>query len=837
MTSTKIIIKFLHKSHFRFCVIIFFLMICHLAKSQNQLYVEQDGVLYRADYDNCELVKVVETNLWDVEPDQFYWADLSFDPDGNLYFIEGRGQVYHIDTITGILTPYLKFDNEPFQYLSGLTVDYKGVFYSIGGNGDVYVYDPVTAITTRSGPFSNNLTGRDITFYNGKLYFFTLTNPRVLLEVEIGEQQSFKEIMRLGVFGPAGLSTFADSCTSFFITGAASLVNPYSFGHIYPELDSIDFKCMGIYPKPNLGTSGSAYRHEHLASMPSVDIDLEETVINSVDPCTGEVEVRISASGGIDSILYSLGGERYSYDSVFVTRDTGWVELFVKDSRSCYWTDSLYLPPPPYIDIDSIVVRSTSCDQSGDGGVSIFASGGYGELSFALEDNDYGDHNVFDQLQQGEYSFSIKDSLGCVVDSSFSVLASPVPDVDISSQEEYCLMGDGAITVSIPDPLSSASFSIDGEDFQNDPAFDGLSAGHYTLFVNYTSECQFEFSFEVDRVLDTTYMHAVDSSCIYDQIEYDTLGLSNAFGCDSIVYMTYVPADFITVLSQSYDCQAQSAVIDSSYVAVSEGCDTLYVHNTLPAHNHDTFISIDTCSQSSVSDTTLTLTNIWGCDSLVHISYNTLPVHINTIDSVVCNHLPPDTIHFYNQFGCDSLIVLQFFSPDLSVVLPEDTTILKGHEVTISPFIFGNYTSLLWEPDFINNTADDLLRPTLTPEQSITIVLKATSPEGCTQSDVMTITVIEDTRVYIPNSFSPNNDGINDSFEIFLPQGSPLSLVDFEIYDRWGSRLFRCSGTNCTWDGTVNGQDCSPDTYIYQIRLQNQSNEVSVFSGEVVLMR
>lgn len=836
MTQTIKNLRFYKIVCCRVVLFVVFLLFFNLGESQNNLYVEQDGVLFRVDYDNCELIEVIETNLSDVEPDPYYWADLSFDTEGNLYFIEGRGQVYHIDTITGILTPYFKFENEPYQYLSGLTIDYKGIFYGIGWYGDVYAYDPTTSTTVRHGPYSNELSGMDITFYNGKLFFFTVTNPRILLEAEFGAPENSKEIMSLGIFGPGGLSTYADSCQSYFINGSAARRDPYTFGLIYPYLDSIDFRCLGIYPKPALGTSGSAYRYEHLASMPPVDIDLEETVINSVDPCTGEVEVRISASGGIDSILYSLGGERYSYDSVFVTRDTGWVELFVKDSRSCYWTDSLYLPPPPYIDIDSIAVRSTSCDQSDDGGVSIYASGGHGGLSFALEDNDYLDHNVFDQLLQGEYSFSIKDSLGCVVDSSFSVSASPVPEVVISSHEEYCLTGDGAITVSIPDQLSSSSFSIDGDDFQSDPAFDGLSAGNYTLFVNYNSECQFQYPFVVDRTMDTTYMHAVDSSCIYDQIEFDTLRLSNAFGCDSIVYMTYVPADFITVLSQSYDCQAQSAVIDSSYVAVSEGCDTLFVHNTLPAHTHEAFISIDTCSQSSVSDTTLTLTNIWGCDSLVHISYNAMPVHINTIDSIVCNHLPPDTVHFYNQFGCDSLIVLQFLSPDLSVVLPADTTILDGHQVTISPSIIGDYTSLLWEPDFINNTAD-LLSPTFTPDQSVTIALTATSPEGCAQRDVMTITVIEDTRVFIPNSFSPNSDGINDSFEIYLPQDSPLQLVDFEIYDRWGSRLFRCSGTNCTWDGTVNGQDCSPDTYIYQIRLQNQSNEVSVFSGEVVLMR
>jgi gliding motility-associated-like protein len=103
------------------------------------------------------------------------------------------------------------------------------------------------------------------------------------------------------------------------------------------------------------------------------------------------------------------------------------------------------------------------------------------------------------------------------------------------------------------------------------------------------------------------------------------------------------------------------------------------------------------------------------------------------------------------------------------------------------------------------------------------------------------LTAAEDRRVYLPNAFSPNFDGRNDTFGPFVGKG--VSAIElFQVYDRWGNLVFErkdCSPneTDCAWDGRFKGRSLPPDYYIYQAQVRYADEVLEVKKGSVLLMK
>jgi gliding motility-associated-like protein len=113
---------------------------------------------------------------------------------------------------------------------------------------------------------------------------------------------------------------------------------------------------------------------------------------------------------------------------------------------------------------------------------------------------------------------------------------------------------------------------------------------------------------------------------------------------------------------------------------------------------------------------------------------------------------------------------------------------------------------------------------------------------ACTASDSIQINEIfcENCSVYLPNAFSPNQDGINDTFFPHL-SCEPASYA-LRIFDRWGRLVFQSSapGLSGGWDGTSRGQACAQGMYIFTLEIQFLEVETSskqLYSGEINLLR
>jgi gliding motility-associated-like protein len=120
---------------------------------------------------------------------------------------------------------------------------------------------------------------------------------------------------------------------------------------------------------------------------------------------------------------------------------------------------------------------------------------------------------------------------------------------------------------------------------------------------------------------------------------------------------------------------------------------------------------------------------------------------------------------------------------------------------------------------------------------SYPITLVVTNNYGCTDTVIADIYIAEVKTLYIPNAFTPNNDGKN---EAFMPRGIIGTNTDFEmiIFNRWGEKLFVSTDLNNGWDGTHKNENVPVDVYIYKVTVADKTSDVSkVYVGRVSLIR
>lgn len=130
-------------------------------------------------------------------------------------------------------------------------------------------------------------------------------------------------------------------------------------------------------------------------------------------------------------------------------------------------------------------------------------------------------------------------------------------------------------------------------------------------------------------------------------------------------------------------------------------------------------------------------------------------------------------------------------------------------------------------------TSEDLVHRFATAGKHC-LTLVATNKCGDQDSVSHCLELTGDPVVFVPNAFSPNGDGLNDVFRI---EGGNFKLIAFDIYNRYGQRIFNAHHASKGWDGTFNGKPCDVGTYFYYIRYveQDRSDE-HVLKGDLALL-
>ena len=185
-----------------------------------------------------------------------------------------------------------------------------------------------------------------------------------------------------------------------------------------------------------------------------------------------------------------------------------------------------------------------------------------------------------------------------------------------------------------------------------------------------------------------------------------------------------------------------------------------------------------------------------------------------------------------NQYGSDTIIkysdVNVQFLPN--AFASSDTTINFGSSYQLNASGGNNY---LWTPasglDDIN-----IPNPIATPSQTTTYTVSISDGAGCVSFKRVTVTVLKDNAIFIPNTFSPNGDGRNDYLFV---RGNNLSDISLIIFDRWGEKIFETTNSLIGWDGTYKGEKVDPGVFTYVITISYSDKKSVSQSGTITLVR
>ncbi len=387
-----------------------------------------------------------------------------------------------------------------------------------------------------------------------------------------------------------------------------------------------------------------------------------------------------------------------------------------------------------------------------------------------------------------------------------------------------------------------------------------------------------------DSIVMTTYTH-IESDAVELEItlcegeEYEGFAYAesttvvqesqNQFGCDSTttLMITVLPTPQINLEGIEQFCATESITIDLGdleTVIWTEQSDTL-INNTISAGGYY-YVQATNAFGCSTIDT------IWvpaPTEIQAEVSYNPPPCYEPTsasitIDTVYGGTAPytyslngeiQNNPHFGNLTngifeiniqdanGCefnDVIVIEEEYTP-LEVDLGEDLLIEWGESVQLNPVVNNpsQVDQVFWTPSETLD-CDDCLTPTATPNETTVYEVTVVTHDGCETSDEVLLRVEKERNIYIPNAFTPNDDGTNDFFTVYPGQGvEEVQLM--RIYDRWGNNVFERHNFDPTdeqlgWDGNFRGKHMNPGVFVYYVEVLFEDGVVKLYKGDVTLL-
>jgi gliding motility-associated-like protein len=197
------------------------------------------------------------------------------------------------------------------------------------------------------------------------------------------------------------------------------------------------------------------------------------------------------------------------------------------------------------------------------------------------------------------------------------------------------------------------------------------------------------------------------------------------------------------------------------------------------------------------------------------------------------------TIFILDEVGCGFEQTIMVPEPiELTLELGDNQTIQLGESFEIIPQTNFVASNILWSE---NTACDTCFTQIVAPVNEVTYTLELFDENGCFITDEITILVEKNRNVFIPNAFSPDDNGFNDIF--YINAGEDVEEVkNFRIFNRWGEVVFENENFQPNdpiegWDGFFNGEKLNPSVLVFFAEIEFKDGEVKVYKGDVTLKR
>jgi len=525
---------------------------------------------------------------------------------------------------------------------------------------------------------------------------------------------------------------------------------------------------------------------------------------------------------------YSLSGLTVGAEYVLVVdgqagaNSTFYIEITTGADNGCSLA-----PEEP--EITNVVLEDPDCS-GGNGSITVVATG-LEPLSYSIDGGTtFQSDPVFTGLGAGTYAVVVQDVDGATASTSVVLVAPEVPEIDaVTTTDPTCNEANGSITI---DASSNEvlSYSIDGgTTFQTSNTFTDLPAGSYAIVVE-SDGC---------TATSTVDLVAADAPVL---VNVEVQGPTCFGDADGTIVITATGAE---PLSYSID-GGTSFQPGGSFAGLVAGTYAIVVEDATGCPVQSTVVLEEPELVAILSVEVLPETCAGACDgSLLLVANGATSYSLNdgtTQSDPAFNDLCPGsyTVVASNANGCtasDTLVVLPGTFVQAGFTAEPEVVLVPGTPVEFTNTSQGA-VSYSWDFGGLGTSEDESPEFVFPLEEgTVQVCLTATSADGCEDTACTELRIGSSSDVDVPTVFTPNGDGVNDTFGIIGDPGAVRSF-SLQVFNRWGQLLFSGERKFQVWDGRQGSGEIVPDgTYFWVLDYTPEVGENVVRTGHVTLLR
>ena len=541
--------------------------------------------------------------------------------------------------------------------------------------------------------------------------------------------------------------------------------------------------------------------------------------------------------------------------STLNTLCAGTYTLIIKDSNNCQIDTSFTVNQPDILSYSYTSV-DVLCHNGLNGEISISNGGGTAPYTYNWSPSVSTDTTA-SNLSAGTYNITITDNHQCDTSLSVTITQPPLLVLSTSGNDTVCIGESYTISCSATGGVQPYVFTWSNNLGNNDTlTFTASLTTIYAVFVTDSNNCitssQSLEVFVYPPVGVTAYYAGDSAICLNNSTQLTAV----ATGGNGGPY-TYTWNENIGV--QSPPIQVTPTQTTNYIVTASDNCGSpvsidsiTVIVNPLPEVDFNA-TNKSGCEPLEVEFTDLSLPSIatwhWYFDDPLSGINNSStlqnPSHLYENPGTYYVKLDVTTIHgcagsktYSNFVNVYALPIADFtFHPPFADI-----------ENPIIYFINQSTGDSIWSWNFgdpvsgnLNSSYEHSPMHAYSAPDTYTVLLVVSSDKGCIDSTYKTLVYHPEYTIYIPNAFTPNADGLNDTFG---PEGVGLDLDDYKmyIYNRWGELIFETNDVNKHWDGKIAGTNIYQPIgvyvwLIYYTKTADHDKHLYRYTGRVTLIR
>lgn len=537
------------------------------------------------------------------------------------------------------------------------------------------------------------------------------------------------------------------------------------------------------------------------------DIDIANDTLLLTD-CKRD-SLSLNAGSVWKSIQWSNDGK----DSVAWFKTTGNYNISVTNQFGCYAKDTFYFINEGLPKASLLLNDSAGCYGSATGRLVSYSEGGYKPYTKLWNNTPSGDTAI--NLNVGKSTFVLTDAYGCA-DTLEAIVGGPpriIVSKDVLDSASCFNSSDASCQLSVSGGTGAVKYQWLHDASINRLSLNNLKAGIYSLAVEDDFGCRDTVSVELGQPaplrisiaeIDTPScsgssngrlkVQVIGGNGLYDYLWSVNSGFTNSevSGLKAGAYTVYVK-DFKT-------CQ-----------------DSLLINLPEPSILKALIIQIDSVSCFSDSDAV-----VIGAAQGGKAPYSYFWNQTNLTSELRGVGKGKYLLNVVDASGCRDSITAEVFEMDRAIDFDilADRLVKQGDTVVCSSTLPAGRFSYQWRPsdlfgaDSTSSTADFVI------SGDAQIELEVSNKGRCTSIDTAFIRIEHSDGVFIPNTFTPNNDGKNDNFGF----NAEFEIEYFTIFDGFGGMVFKGSSENPNWDGKIKGKAVPVGVYLFTFKVKRKSD-------------